>query len=85
MHVCMMCISGATDSFGIKAAATSRHNLWHNLRHVWSMLNLVVLELLDVACYFATHPTLDFLARTAYAAKFPDPFCVLNEMHVIMM
>ena len=49
------------------------------------MLNLVVLELLDVACYFATHPTLDFLARTAYAAKFPDPFCVLNEMHVIMM
>ena len=34
VHVCMMCNQSATDSFVIKAVATSRHNLWHNLWHV---------------------------------------------------
>ncbi len=57
VHVCMMCNQSATDSFVIKAVATSRHNLWHNLWHVWSILHVVVLELLDVACQFATHAT----------------------------
>ena len=84
VHVCMMCNQSATASFVIKAVATSRHNLWHNLWHVWSILHLVVLELLDVACQFATHATSEVVSSISFTAKLPEPFCMPNKLHVII-